>query len=429
MHCNYDFRSRESIDSQQSEKKQGKEGRLPEGRRKVTREIAPRKTGVIPGTPDASKSQSSHRVQRKITLKSSIPKEIPETRARDVKDAKEVKVCPSSPLSLCTLFSLGNLSHKMAREKLDDFYNGKISYEEIMEMASGLEVNDLMQRADLENFKELFQSFKEKYEPSFIRDIVGSVFYCCLPRSTSPLPKINEALDKINSAEQKRNENGVELLAVLRKKGPNIEEIKGLLQPGADLNEAKLLAVLRKKEPYIEEIKALIKAGANLEVRCEYYQGTPLWVAVANDHTETVKILLQAGANQEVRGGCWNDITPLWVAVENGHTETVKVLLQAKDNLNTDTTTRLLHLAAKSGHAETVKVLLQAGANPNACDGYFSNTSLHLAAERGHTETVKVLRQAGADPNIKNEKGDTALFLAMEMSHVETVKALIKPPY
>ena len=64
MQCEFSVTSRRGvIDSQQSEKKRGHEGRLPGSRRKVTHKMGFGKAGITPEVPDASKSQSSHRGQ------------------------------------------------------------------------------------------------------------------------------------------------------------------------------------------------------------------------------------------------------------------------------------------------------------------------------------------------------------------------------
>jgi ankyrin repeat protein len=90
-------------------------------------------------------------------------------------------------------------------------------------------------------------------------------------------------------------------------------------QPNANVERATI----------IHELKALIKNNNdNLEEQIPWY-GTPLHIAISNNHVEAVKILLSAGANMESlapdESGAPLD-TALTLAARQGRREIVKLL-------------------------------------------------------------------------------------------------------
>jgi ankyrin repeat protein len=127
--------------------------------------------------------------------------------------------------------------------------------------------------------------------------------------------------------------------------------------------DQRLLGILSgNKAPDIEEVRSLIEAGADLEAR-DFVGQTPLHRAAENGRTEAAKALIGAGAD-----------------------------LEAKD---TDGWTPL-HRATAWGRTEIAKALIGAGADLEAKDRD-GQTPLHYAAAWGSTEAAKALILAGAD--------------------------------
>lgn len=167
----------------------------------------------------------------------------------------------------------------------------------------------------------------------------------------------------------------------------NIDQVRSLLQSGADVNEAK---------------------GSV----------TPLMLAAGRDHLEIVQTLLKAGANPNaivfgrygIPGWAWmfamNRCNKHW-------REMTDTMLAAGVELNPKTI-----YPSPLGHAiheddvVIIETLLKKGANPNLRDSETGETLLMSAARYSTPEVVKALIDGGADVNARNKSGQTALTLA-----------------
>jgi ankyrin repeat protein len=159
----------------------------------------------------------------------------------------------------------------------------------------------------------------------------------------------------------------------------------------------RLLRLLdTSKTPNIEEVKRLIDAGAELDAK-NNFDRTPLYIAAANGHAEITRLLIDAGAELDARNKYGR--TPLYAAAANGHTEIAKLLIDAGAKLDArdkDDWTPLHYAAAIHGHTEIARLLIQVGAELDVRDqdGW---TPLYHAAANGRTEIAKLLIDAGAD--------------------------------
>lgn len=139
-----------------------------------------------------------------------------------------------------------------------------------------------------------------------------------------------------------------------------------------------------------DELKALLQKGANVNV-AEGDGATALHWAAYRDDLESADLLIRAGAKVNAA----NDLgaTPLWMACENGN-------------------------------EAMVRRLLAAGANPNA-KLTLGETSLMVASRTGNPAVIEQLLAKGADINAHGARGQTALMWAAAEEHPEAVKALL----
>ena len=175
---------------------------------------------------------------------------------------------------------------------------------------------------------------------------------------------------------------------MLAAEGGNIDQVRALLQSGADVNEAK---------------------GTG---------HTALMLAAGRDHLEIVQMLLQAGANPNavlfgrygIPGWAWmfaiNRCNKHW-------REMTEAMLAAGVELNPKT-----NYPSPLGHAideddvVIIETLLKKGADPNLRDSETGETLLMSAARYSTPEVVQALIEGGADVNTRNKSGQTALTLA-----------------
>jgi uncharacterized protein len=169
--------------------------------------------------------------------------------------------------------------------------------------------------------------------------------------------------------------------------GGNIDQVRALLQSGADVNEAR---------------------GSV----------TALMLAASRDHLEIVQTLLRARANPNaivfgrygIPGWAWmfamNRCNKHW-------REMTDAMLAAGVELNPKTI-----YPSPLGHAiheddvVIIESLLKKGANPNLLDSETGETLLMSAATYSTPEVVRALIEGGADVNARNKSGQTALTLA-----------------
>lgn len=169
--------------------------------------------------------------------------------------------------------------------------------------------------------------------------------------------------------------------------GGNIDQVRTLLQSGADVNEAR---------------------GSF----------TALMLAAGRDHFEIVRTLLKAGANPNaivfgrhgIHGWAWmfamNRCNKHW-------RDMTEAMLAAGVELNPRTLdlSPLRH-AIKKKDVVIIETLLKKGANPNLRDSETGETLLMTAARYSNPEVVQALIEGGADVNARNKSGQTALTLA-----------------
>ena len=270
---------------------------------------------------------------------------------------------------------------------------------------------------------------------SFIKSLVGAVFYEEPPRSLGELGDDDMKL-KIWCS-------GSTHLA------KQFTKLQGMFYPPLDISIEKKLPrrvaevggaieiISRKLKGYApihvyalkgdtEAVKALISSGVDKDLAME--DGTtPLYLAAKNNQVEVVRALCDAGADK-----CSNIIntgdTPIHIAAREGHEEVVRYLISrgVDKNLATDDFggATPMYMAAWRNRVEVVRYRLRIGADAHrGCTNGF--TPIHTAALRNFLEVTKELLASGVDKDVAMENGATALYLAAERCGKESVSYLL----
>src|ERR1043165_9239532 len=222
----------------------------------------------------------------------------------------------------------------------------------------------------------------------------------------------------LNISKEQLSDLHVELKNKLEKKNQRLKADKR-----SDINKKKYSLHWLSIYGKTEEIKSLLEQGADVE-EADNEGFRPLhWVSIYGK-IEVAKILLKQGANIKATDseGC----TSLHLASLNDQIEVAKLLLkQGADIKATDNEKcTSLHLASLNGQIKAAELLLKQGADIKATtdEGY---TPLHLACMHDQTKVAELLFKKGADVEATDNKGFTPLHLACIDDKTEIAKILI----
>ena len=205
------------------------------------------------------------------------------------------------------------------------------------------------------------------------------------------------------------------------------EILELLLIHGADINKNAPL-VLASAEGNYYAVNALIAHGADLDKR-NREDGTPLMVALFNDHEKIAKLLIEKGAdvNKSCKDGSGDPCSPLLTATIHGMYDIVNLLIKrgAKIDAVDKRGATSLFFAAGTGHTDIAKLLINYGVDVNKSedDGI---SPLHSAVYNGHLEVAKLLLEKGANVNAKTKEGVTPLMIAEQQNKMEIINLLKK---
>ena len=154
----------------------------------------------------------------------------------------------------------------------------------------------------------------------------------------------------------------------------------------------------------VEEVRALIQQGA--DVNEAYGDGmTALHWAAERGDLRVAEVLIAAGASVEA-GTRIGHYTPLHIAAKAGWPEVVAALIEAGVDVNVATTNSgatPLHLAASAGSADVIRLLVQHGADVNSGDGAAGQTPLMFAVAFNRVDAIRALLEAHADPAVTSK--------------------------
>lgn len=145
-----------------------------------------------------------------------------------------------------------------------------------------------------------------------------------------------------------------------------------------------------------EIVKLLLGAGAHPNYYGRTVDGSPLLLAIRNEHIQIIRLLLKFDANVNIEDG--EGLTPLERAcsLKGPRLDIVETLIKAGANTDKLQICELLNTAVKGRRVELVKLLIKGGANVNEHPDGDDRTPLALAADQGQFKIMHVLLDAGA---------------------------------
>ncbi|KAH9514768.1 hypothetical protein Btru_023603, partial [Bulinus truncatus] len=219
------------------------------------------------------------------------------------------------------------------------------------------------------------------------------------------------------------------------------EEVKKLLQRGADINTANVdgLTALHQAciDDNIEMVEFLVEQGADVDV-CDNEGWTPLHATASCAFTEIARYLIKHGANvaavnndgdlpsdiaenEEMEKLLKEEMRKQGIDENAAKSEEEQRMLEDANRWLKDknveeirhpkTGATALHVAAAKGYMKVMSLLLEAGVDVNAED-FDGWTPLHAAAHWGQEEACKLLVENMCDMMHKNKAGHTAFDLA-----------------
>jgi ankyrin repeat protein len=153
-----------------------------------------------------------------------------------------------------------------------------------------------------------------------------------------------------------------------------------------ELND-QLFEAVRKGDA--AAVTALLDKGADVNAKFRYGQ-TALFKACERGHANVVKVLLDRGADVTVKDTFYNS-TPRFWAISNNHPEVVRLLFE-KDPTGVD---EVLMFGVNSGNEQLVKAALdKGGAKPTT----LTAALVGAGSDAKNAGIVDLLKKAGAQP-------------------------------
>jgi ankyrin repeat protein len=188
-----------------------------------------------------------------------------------------------------------------------------------------------------------------------------------------------------------------------------------------------------KKPPQVDDVRNLIESGADLNQR-DHMNRCALSLAIGAQNIEIAKLLLEAGANPNNPDDLGR--APLYWAVGASASGIIQLLLDKGANINAqdrDGYTPLMD-AAIGGKGIIAQLLVTRGAKLDIASAY-GHTALTLAClnakkdvDHGHGFIIRLLTDAGADPSLKNRDGKTCTDFLRERGHDELLAYIESAP-
>ncbi|KAH0545822.1 hypothetical protein KQX54_003273 [Cotesia glomerata] len=221
----------------------------------------------------------------------------------------------------------------------------------------------------------------------------------------------------------------------------NYEIFKFLVDSGACIkmiiHQKDLLHYVAKNNAH-KIAEYLINQGAYVD-SCikkrysQFYQYTPLCIAIKAESFEMVKLLVYKGANINVETICRGK-KPLHIAIEKGNIQVFKLLKDAGADIKKSYKDIYpFHWAAYHNSVEIAQYLVDnrnLGINSLCCScwsQFYRYTPLHIAIQQENVEVTKFIIKNGINVNITGRDGQTALTIAIKKNNLELFNLLWDP--
>ena len=169
----------------------------------------------------------------------------------------------------------------------------------------------------------------------------------------------------------------------------DLEEVKKLIEEGADVNYSRLIVVSREtpivlasREGYVDIVKELINNGADINGVIEVTKISPIFIAASKGHIECVELLLNHGVDINDRGTQYN-LTPLIGAIGDRRDDMIDFLISKGADVNKgdrDGLTPLMY-AVDAKNLSAAAKLIAAGADVMKKDNVGKNAIQHTDDE------------------------------------------------
>lgn len=211
----------------------------------------------------------------------------------------------------------------------------------------------------------------------------------------------------------------------------NFEDVKELIDLGADINEAiKNIIIVNN----IDSLKYLLEKGANIDLinsylakmgnidifkflfvkKCPMNKFLP--IAVECGHFNLVKFLVEKGVYVDFIDRTkytFSEYTPLVAACSAGHIKIVEYLIEKGANYKNSYG---VYLAAEKGHYDVVKFLIDKGTDLKK----YGLRSLNEVIKKGHFDIMKLFINSGLEIDY-----DYYIYKAGLRGHTDIVKYLV----
>ncbi|XP_053596740.1 ankyrin-1-like [Microplitis demolitor] len=182
-------------------------------------------------------------------------------------------------------------------------------------------------------------------------------------------------------------------------------------------------------------IDLAIEKGDDIHSNClhrlsDFYQYTPLHVAIQQGSFEVAQFLLSKGADVNICGK--NGETPLKIAIEKKNSELFQLLFDAEAKIhNCPNEDSPLHQAVAENNHYVTKFLLERGFDVNVIckcpvSKYSGYTPLQLAVSTENLEIINLLFKYKADVNKNTKKLGSVIGIAVDQSNYELYELLLK---
>lgn len=218
--------------------------------------------------------------------------------------------------------------------------------------------------------------------------------------------KIHQKLNALEDVNQSSKETDHELpLNILAKKGL-VEEIKMLLDRGADPNLGDMFGfplAFACGNNHLAAARLLVDGGAEIfkEIMIDAKTRRQVEFMGENEHADPVVFKYSQA---------------LFSAARSGGPDIIDYLLSLGADLNQEDLNgeTLLHKACESGNIEAAEHLIHLGLDVNKVKPHCNETALHYAVRAKQVESVHLLLESGADPNIVEKWDGTVLDMVKE---------------
>ncbi|XP_057318711.1 ankyrin-1-like isoform X2 [Microplitis mediator] len=185
----------------------------------------------------------------------------------------------------------------------------------------------------------------------------------------------------------------------------------------------------------LEIAQYLFSIGDDIHYNCfcrrsDFYQYTPLHVAIQRESVKVARFLISKGADVNICGK--NGETPLTIAIEKKNSELFQLLLDTGAEIN-DCPDKVLplHQAVAVSNDDVTKFLLERGVDVNVIckcpvSKYSDCTPLQLAVSTENLEIVNLLLKHKADVNISTKKLGSVIGIAVDQNNYELSELLLK---